>query len=159
MPTIVIGADTPVGVATIEAIRPRTIELRAFVSTQEAAAGLRTGGVIAAVGDVSDGSHVAGAAFGAFCAVLVNAAATDGRETHFAPPDDVVAVWLKAMVDAGVTRVILVSDTPVDVPPAIPESAVVATAGRLPEEVAEVVAFLEDAAALPFDQMPTEWES
>lgn len=159
MPTIVIGADTPVGWATVEALRSRSTELRAFVSDPDAAPGLRAGGVIVAVGDVSDSSHVAGAALGAFCAVLVTEAATDGRETHFATPDGVTDAWLRAVAQAGVTRVLLVGKSPGSPPPEIPEFAVVASEGRHPLQVARAVAWLEDAASLPFDQMPAEWES
>ena len=62
MPVIVIGADTPTGHAVVDALLPRRGEVRAFVSDPTEAAALKERGVKVAVGDVSDGSHIGGAA-------------------------------------------------------------------------------------------------
>ncbi len=69
-----------------------------------------------AVGDLSDGSHVGGAAIGAFCAVVIASAAHDDRERHFATtPDAVFAQWADGLKDAAVGRVIVVGQ-PSEVP-------------------------------------------
>lgn len=61
------------------------------------------------MGDVSDGSHVGGAAIGAFSAVVVASAAHDDRERHFAPtPAAVFAQWADGLKDAAVGRIIVV---------------------------------------------------
>lgn len=150
MPVIVVGADTPLGRATMDALLPRDGEVRAFVSSPEAAVELRDRGVKVALGDVSDGSHVGGAALNAFCAVMIEQAATDEREKSFADsPAAVVAAWIEGLKDAGVTRAIFVGSHPVDDPAVTAEFAAVDPAGRSPQAIADEVARLEDAARLP----------
>ncbi len=152
MPTIIVGADTPLGEATIDAFLPRPSEVRAFVTSTDAATELRSRGVKVALGDVSDGSHVGGAALNAFCAVLIGQAATDERERSFAVDrDSVLEAWADGLVDAGVNRVILVDDEP---PPEQlaamnAEFAQVLTTGRDPAAIAQEITALEDAAHLP----------
>jgi uncharacterized protein YbjT (DUF2867 family) len=115
MPVLVIGADTPQGARIIDALADRDGELRAFVSTPEARTDLLSRGIPAANGDVSDGSHVGGAAYGAFCVVCVSTATHDERERAFAvAPTGVVAQWVDGLKDAEVTRVIWVSCDDVD---------------------------------------------
>ena len=105
MPVIVIGADTPLGRATMEELLPRSSEVRAFVTSPEAAASLRSRGVKVALGDVSDGSHVGGAALNAYCAVLIAEAAADDRERAFADnPESVISTWVDGLNDAAITR-------------------------------------------------------
>jgi uncharacterized protein YbjT (DUF2867 family) len=84
MPVIVIGADTPVGEAVVDALIEPDREVRAFVTDTVAAENLRRRGVKVALGDVSDPSHVEGASTHCFSAVLVVAAALDQRERAFA---------------------------------------------------------------------------
>jgi putative NADH-flavin reductase len=115
MPALVVGADTPQGARIIDALVDRDGELRAFVSTPAARTDLLTRGIPAANGDVSDGSHVGGAAYGAFCVVCVSTATHDDRERSFATtPAAVVAQWVDGLKDAEVTRVIWVSCDDVD---------------------------------------------
>ncbi len=152
MPVIVIGADTPLGRATMDELLPRASEVRAFVTSPDAAASLRSQGVKVALGDVSDGSHVGGAALNAYCAVLIAEAAADGRERSFAEtPQAVISSWIEGLNDAGVTRVIFVGDRPA--PAALAalkaELAIVTAAGRPDAQVAAEVSRLEDAVDLP----------
>jgi hypothetical protein len=64
-----------------------------------------------ATGDVSDESHVQGAASGCFTAVLVTEAARDERERAFASDEvDVLRGWARAAEAAGVSRVIWVTE-------------------------------------------------
>lgn len=152
MPVVVVGADTSLGAATLEALLPRNGEVRAFVTSPAVAAELRGRGVKVALGDVSDGSHVGGAALNAFCAVLVGEAASDDRERSFAAdPDAVLEAWIEGLNDAKVSRAIVVWD---QAPPELvaqlaAETVVVTTAGRSPNEVAAEVADLEEVAELP----------
>jgi len=144
MPVIVIGADSPLGAAIADTLRDRAGERRAFVGNPAVAEGLRKSGFKVATGDLSDTSHVEGAATGCFTAVLVAAAAADGRELAFADsPEAVLAGWLRAVRAAGVPRVILVGGGH-EPPPGI-QWAVVDPAGRSPTDVAAEVARLDDA--------------
>ena len=151
MPVIVVGADTLLGKAVMDELLPRDSEVRAFVSSPQAAARLKERGVKVALGDVSDGSHVGGAALNAFCAVLIHEAATDDRERSFADdPAGVLAAWAEGVNDAEVTRTIVVWDEP---PPAelasiSSQTVVVPTLGQTPQAVAAEVGRLEDLAEL-----------
>ncbi len=150
MPVIVVGADTPMGEAIMDALLPRDGEVRAFVTSESAGAELKARGVKVAIGDVSDGSHVGGAALNAFCAVLVETAAADGRERSFAAdPTEVTAAWIEGLNDAAVTRAIFVGSGPPAAAQLDAELAVVDPSGISPQTVAEQVALLEDAAELP----------
>ena len=145
MPVIVIGADTPLGRATMEELLPRSSEVRAFVTSPEAAASLRSRGVKVALGDVSDGSHVGGAALNAYCAVLIAEAAADDRERAFADnPESVISTWVDGLNDAVLEghRPDLQGDVGA-------ELAVVTTAARTTAEVAAEVSRLEDVVELP----------
>jgi putative NADH-flavin reductase len=149
MPVIVIGADTPLGEVIMDALLPRQGEVRAFVSSPDAAASLKRRGVKVALGDVSDGSHVGGAALNAFCAVLVEEAATDERERSFAAdPDAVMAAWVEGLNDAGVKRVIVVGSPHGHRDSLRAPTAVVDPADGSPSKLAARVAALEDAADL-----------
>jgi nucleoside-diphosphate-sugar epimerase len=149
MPVIVIGADTSIGRATVDALLPGAAELRAFITDPEEIEPLKMRGVKVAVGDISDGSHVGGAAMRAFCAVLVPEAATDDRERSFAAsPDAVVAAWAEGLRDAGVHRAIWVDNAMVAgaaevLASAVTELAVVEAAGRPPADIAAEIAHLE----------------
>ncbi len=111
MPVIVIGADTRLGEVAVGALLGRDGEVRAFVSDADVAEGLRARGVKVAIGDVSDGSHVGGAARRCFCAVVIPTAAVDARERSFATtPEEIVAGWASGLRDAGVTRVLWLED-------------------------------------------------
>lgn len=146
MPVIVIGADTPLGGAIVEALRPTASELRAFVSDPRAINRFKERGIKVAIGDVSDGSHVGGAAMRAFCAVLVPDAATDRRERSFAAtPAAVVAAWAEGLRDAGVHRVIWPEDDRIPEAPTILDDAaekveIVVTAGLTNEAIAAEIA-------------------
>jgi uncharacterized protein YbjT (DUF2867 family) len=147
MPVVVIGADSPLGAAISDTLRGRDAERRAFVTDPHAAEALRAVGFKVAIGDISDWTHVEGAATGAFTAVLVAEAAADGRELAFASsPEQAVGSWVRAVRDAGVTRAILVGarrDEPGGV-----EWAVVDPSGRSPDDVAAEVARLDEAARI-----------
>lgn len=135
----------------MDALLPRPGEVRAFVSSPQAAADLRARGVKVALGDISDGSHVGGAAVGAFCAILIGEAATDDRERSFAADREaVVAAWVEGLNDTAVQRVILVEETAGSgiLADLKAESAVVATSGREPDEITTAIAALEDAVEL-----------
>ena len=158
MPVIVIGADTPLGAATMDALLPRSGEVRAFVTSPETAAELRDRGVKVALGDVSDGSHVGAAALNAFCAILIAEAAADDRERDFADtPEAVIAAWVDGLNDAGISRAIFLTDRPDTIALAglRAELAIAATAGRSPADIAAEVSSLEDAAQLPDPPTPS----
>jgi nucleoside-diphosphate-sugar epimerase len=145
MPVIVVGADTGVGEAIIEGLAEPGREVRAFVTDVDAAARLRQNGIKVALGDVSDDSHVQGAATNCFTAVLVTEAARDGRERSFASSEtQVLKGWADAVEGSGVTRVIWVHEG--DVPSTnTKESTQVSPAH--PRLVAEVVS-LDNARSL-----------
>lgn len=151
MPVIVIGADTAVGAAIVTALSDRDGEVRAFVTDPTVAAELKNGGVKVAVGDVSDASHVEGAAMNCFCAVLITDAAGDQRVRSFAAqPESVLDGWRSAVRASGLTRAIWVADE-IAAPTEggeTPERVVVDGRGRSVADVAAEVARLEDAAEL-----------
>jgi hypothetical protein len=150
MPVIVVGADTPLGEAIVPALLPVAGEIRLFVTDPAVAAGLRSAAKVA-IGDVSDGSHVGGAATGAFCAVLVADCASDGRERSFADsPGAVFEQWADWLRDIGLARIIFVGDraeiaSASILATAAAEFAVVATDGADPGDVAAEVARLESS--------------
>jgi len=153
MPVIVVGADTPLGLAIMDELASRDGEVRAFVTDVGTAENLKRRKVKVAIGDVSDASHVGGACLNAFCAVLVTQAANDSRERSFAgSASEVLDGWIEAIGEGGVTRAIWVTDpaTTIAVPPGggAPEVAVVATAGRPLRDIAAEVADLESVAQL-----------
>ena len=149
MPVIVVGADSSLGRAIVPHLAPASGEIRLFVSDPEVVEELRLIGKVA-VGDISDGTHVGGAAIGAFCAILIGEAAHDERERHFADsPRKLFSQWADGLRDAGVSRIIFVAN-PEDVAvadpltTAAPEFAVVAA--DLPvAEIAPRVSSLEQA--------------
>ena len=153
MPVIVVGADAPLGIQIVDALLPRAAEVRAFVTDRAVAAALKARRVKVAIGDVSDGSHVGIAAQHAFCAVLIGAAATDGRERSFASrADEVITGWAQGLADAGTTRVVLVHGGEVNPAPlrtAVSEFAAVSTIDRDEAAVIAEVLRLEGAATLP----------
>ncbi len=155
MPVIVVGADTPLGRPIVAALMRRDGEVRAFVSDPASAASLRDLGVKVAVGDVSDPTHVAGAALNAFSAVAVAAAARDERARAFAEdPVTILRSWADAFAEAGVRRVIFIGDRPSPavveaLEAAAPETALVEPGGRSAEAVAAEVVELDDASSLP----------
>jgi uncharacterized protein YbjT (DUF2867 family) len=107
MPVLVVGADTRVGAAVMDALADREGELRAFVTDPGVGLDLKKRGVKVATGDISDASHVGGAATSVFSAVLVQAAASDDRERSFAPtPQAVAEAWAEGLADTGVSRII-----------------------------------------------------
>lgn len=144
MPVIVVGADTPIGMDLIQGLLEPGREVRAFVSDPEVAMNLRAAGVKVALGDVSDDSHIQGAATNCFSAVLVTEAAHDDRERSFAAtPVEVLIGWAKAVSASRVTRTIWVGDEVPDV--ATPEKAVVSPSVV---DVVERVVALDDAARI-----------
>lgn len=150
MPVIVIGADTPVGEATIEAVLPAAAEVRAFISDEQRVDDLKAQGVKVALGDVSDFSHIEAAALNCFCAVLVAEAAVDGRERSFADAvEDVWEGWAAAVRNAGLHRTIWVGaeGTGAGFPRPTPEVAIVAHTDI--DKAAAVVADLEGLQSIP----------
>jgi putative NADH-flavin reductase len=152
MPVIVVGADCPLGVEIVAALLPNAAEVRAFVTDASAAPSLKERGVKVAVGDVSDGSHVGGAALNTFCAVLLPGAAVDERERSFAAnPAEVIAAWADGLRDAGTRRIIWVDDGSTDPGPlraVAAEFVSVAGAGRSTAETVAEIVELEGAATL-----------
>ena len=109
MPVIVVGADTESGRSVVDALLEPGREIRAFVSDERVAAQLRALGVKVAIGDVSDDTHIEGAATNCFSAVLMTEAASDDRERAFATtPEKVLEGWARAVAAVAVTRVIWV---------------------------------------------------
>lgn len=154
MPVIVIGADTLQGRAVVDALLPRGGELRAFISNGDEYESLKQRGVKVAIGDVSDGSHVGGAAMRAFCAVVIPEAAFDDRERSFAStPEDVVSAWAEGLQDAAVQRIIWLEDERLPTVGAIlediaPETAGTPTTDRTPSAIGEAVASLDGKKTL-----------
>ncbi|MFQ5948728.1 MAG: hypothetical protein ACE5KX_07705 [Acidimicrobiia bacterium] len=154
MPVIVIGADTPLGTATVRALLQREGEVRAFITDPQAVDRFKALRAKVAIGDISDATHVGGAALNAFSAVLIAEATHDGREMSFAEkPDDVIAGWAEGLKDAGVQRAIWVTDTrghgaEALLRDAVAELAVLETADLSPGEVGTAVARLDDAERL-----------
>lgn len=110
MPVLVIGADTEFGRQIVPALRSTAAELRIYASDPDAVAPYRDFAKVA-VGDISDGTHVGGAATGAFCAIVIAAAAHDDRERSFAADtDSLFAQWADGLADAGVDRIIVVAE-------------------------------------------------
>lgn len=144
MPAIVIGADTDLGRAIVDALIEPGREVRAFVSDITSAEELRKAGVKVALGDVSDPSHIEGACTRCFSAILVTEAAVDDRERSFArTPEAVLKGWVDAVRGAAVNRVIWVGEgaLPVD---DLEWVAVDLTEPDIPARVAE----LDDARSL-----------
>ena len=145
MPVIVVGADTTQGRAVVEGLIAPGREVRAFVSDIGAATELRQAGVKVALGDVSDDSHVEGAAMNCFTAVLITEAARDDRERSFATSEEqVLRGWASATSASGVTRVIWVHDGEA---PRVEVREVRTVSPDHPDLVEEVVA-LDDARTL-----------
>lgn len=142
MPVIVVGADTRPGSLIIDRLAKPHREVRAFVTDPQEAARLKERGVKVALGDVSDESHIEGAALRCFSAVLVTEAAEDDRERSFAnTPEEVLTGWARAVTRSKVKRVIWVTG---DTPPAV-EAAEVAIVESDDPELATRVAQLDDA--------------
>lgn len=152
MPVIVIGADTPLGAEVTAALSGRAGEVRAFVTDPAAAQTLRDLGVKVAIGDVSDASHIDGAARRAFAAVIIADSAEDGRERSFASsPSAVHAAWAEGLKGAAIQRLIWVgpgAEVPAPLAAATPERAAVDTTSYDPEQIAAEVARLDDLASL-----------
>jgi nucleoside-diphosphate-sugar epimerase len=147
MPVIVIGADTALGGRLVERLSAQTAELRVFVSDPQSGAVLRELGCKVAIGDVSDTSHTGAASYGCFSAVLVTEAAEDGRERSFADTSSkVVLGWTEAAKEAGVQRIIWVSDGSINIPDVLGMEVAQVRAGD-PDAV-ELVAAYEDVAIL-----------
>lgn len=144
MPAIVIGADTEIGRAIVDALIEPDREVRAFVSDITSAEELRKAGVKVALGDVSDPSHIEGACTRCFSAILVTEAAFDGRERSFArTPEAVLRGWVDAARGAAVSRVIWVGEGAVAID-GLEWAAVDLTEPNVPGRVAE----LDDARSL-----------
>lgn len=153
MPVIVIGADTPIGLAIANELLARRGEVRAFVSDDAVGRTLKERGAKVAIGDLSDASHVGAAALNAFSAVLVTCAAMDERERNFATtPGEVFAAWAEGLAASGVRRAIWVGEADqleaTAAMEAAPESVVVDVRGRPAGDVAADVADLDASATL-----------
>jgi nucleoside-diphosphate-sugar epimerase len=143
MPVIVVGADTPEGERIVERILEPGREVRVFVTDPDQGRVFKEKGAKVAVGDVSDDTHIAGAATRCFSAVLIGSAATDTRERSFAKnPEAVLAAWARGVAD--VRRVIWVHDG--ETPEVTPKE--VATVSPEESDLAEKVAALDDVASL-----------
>lgn len=150
MPVLVVGADTDLGSTVIDALTSRDGEVRAFVSSPEEATTLRGRGIKVALGDVSDGSHVGGAALNCFSVVLIAAAAEDDRERSFArTPAEVFEAWAEALEMAVPRRVIWVGRPGIEpVDGTDMEMAIVETADRSAADIAAEIARLDDQETL-----------
>jgi putative NADH-flavin reductase len=146
MPVIIVGADTPLGRAIVGEVAPNAAELRTFISDPDAIDEFKRHNAKVAIGDVSDSSHIEGAAMRCFCAVLVVEAALDDRERSFAADAAAVtAGWAEAVRNAGVRRVIWVGRT--DPLPSTVDEVVVIDPGT-PTDTARKVAEAEEAASI-----------
>ena len=151
MPVIIVGADTAVGDAIVNAVVPNAVEVRTFISDEARVDEFKRRGTKVATGDVSDASHIEGASLRCFCAVLVIDAATDDRERAFAQSTaTTLAGWATAIRNSGVKRAIWVGVDPdsAEFPDSVAEVAVVVGDDDL-LGVAQAVARLEDAEQLP----------
>ncbi len=150
MPVIVIGADTEYGLAVAEALTARRGEVRAFVTDPASAPQLRELGIKVAVGDVSDASHIEGAAHRAFSAVVIAEAGLDRRERSFAAShDDLLEAWARGLQDAGVTRIIWMGAD--DRPPAAllgAECVAIDIRSQSPREAAAEAVRIDDLAEI-----------
>jgi nucleoside-diphosphate-sugar epimerase len=145
MPVIVIGADTPSGTAIVGGLIEPGREVRAFVTDVDSAAALKGLGVKVAIGDVSDETHIEGAATRCFSAVLVGEAATDDRERSFArDPASVHRAWSRGIAASGVRRAIWVIDGD---PPESSVSEIAVVSPGEPDLVQRVVA-IDDVRTL-----------
>jgi putative NADH-flavin reductase len=145
MPAIVVGADTEPGRAVIDALIDPGREVRAFVTDPGVVNELKAQGVKVALGDVSDDSHLEAAALHCFTAVLVTEAARDDRERSFARGErEVLEAWARAVVNAGVHRVIWVDHGE---PPAVDVPEVTRVSPDDPD-LANRVAELDDARVI-----------
>lgn len=149
MPVIVVGADTNVGRAVVETLLSGNGEVRAFVTDPGDGETFKAARAKVAIGDISDASHIGGAAYGAHSAVLVADAATDGRARAFAAgPTEVFEAWAEGLADAGVARAIWVGDgvPSASVMASVPETTTVSTGDKSPRQVATEIADLDDQA-------------
>lgn len=145
MPMIVVGADTEAGDTILQRLNARRREVRVFVSDEPKGLALKQEGFKVAIGDVSDDSHVEGAALRCFSAVLIAEAATDDRERSFA--EDAQAVlrgWANAVSKSRVSRVIWVMSG--DPPETRTEE--VAVVDPSDPDLAGTVVKLDDASSL-----------
>lgn len=109
MPVLVVGLDTRVGRALSTALLSREGEFRAFITEVAHVDALKANGIKVAVGDVSDGSHIGGAALNCFSIVFLTEAAIDDRERAFATDSsEVFAQWQEAIDFSKPRRVIWV---------------------------------------------------
>ena len=141
MPVIVVGADTPVGEAIVEAVMPNAVEVRAFITDPDRTDEFKGLGAKVATGDVSDSSHVEGASLRCFCAVLVIEAAVDDRERAFAADAQTTLTgWASAVRASGVQRVIWVGspDDLEGLPASVSEVASVPVDGDITAAAADV---------------------
>lgn len=144
MPVIVIGADTTSGNAIFDALIDPGREVRVFVSDPEHGERMKERGAKVALGDVSDDSHIDGAATRCFTAILVTDAARDSRERAFAESEEeVLRSWARGV--AKVKRVIWVHDGG-ELPPV--EPAEVAIVDPASEDFVERVVALDNAAQI-----------
>ena len=113
MPVMVVGADTELGRVVAAALTARDGEVRAFVTDPSSADPLRALGIKVAVGDVSDASHIEGAAHDVFSAVLLSEAASDDRERSFAASFvEVVCACKQGVIVAGAKRILWIGPVP-----------------------------------------------
>ena len=143
---IVVGADTVAGESILAGVRQTEREVRVFVTDESKAQNLRSLGYKVATGDVSDDSHVEGAALHCFSAVLVAEAADDDRERSFADTaEQVMRGWARAVTSAGVQRVIWVTERE---PPETPVPEVATVSPGDPALPTKVVA-LDEVSSFP----------
>lgn len=153
MPVIIVGADTPVGRGIVETLTAGSGEVRVFVTDPQRAEEFRRAGCKVAMGDVSDSSHVALAAFECFTAVLIADAAIDDRERAFAQtPRSVLEGWQEAIGEAGVQRQIWIEPTDRDGLPIIPSGKELAVLSAAEDELAQQVATINELESIP-DQL------
>lgn len=142
---MIVGADTRTGRAITEMFLHPEREIRVFVSDPDVATEYRRVGAKVAIGDVSDDTHLTGACVNCFSVVLVGEAASDDRERAFAAsPGKVMEAWARAVGNAGVNRVIWVTDD--DPPPVEVDEVAVVDLGQ--PDLPGAVHRLDDAKSI-----------
>ena len=141
------------GIAIVTALTAGSGEVRVFITDPSFAEEFRRAECKVAIGDVSDASHVAVAAFDCFTAVLIADAAADDRERSFAStPSLVLEGWCDAIREAGIQRQIWIEPSDLNGLPVIPTGTEIAILSPATDELARAVTTINELEEIP-DQL------